>query len=88
MDNFKKLFSWISSLPKIGKIISIIAMVLFLVVYLFFTSSCGASRSTVRVYNRADSTTTTISVSNGDGGSTTVNVQPQLEMNVDSTKIL
>lgn len=63
-------------------------MVLFLVVYLFFTSSCGASRSTVRVYNRADSTTTTISVSNGDGGSTTVNVQPQLEMNVDSTKIL
>ena len=88
MDNLKKLFSWISSLPKIGKIISIIAMVLFLVVYLFFTSSCGASRSTVRVYNRADSTTTTISVSNGDGGSTTVNVQPQLEMNVDSTKIL
>lgn len=88
MDNLKKLFSWISNLPKIGKIISVLALVLFLVVYLFFTSACGASRSTVRVYNRADSTTTTISVSNGDGGSTTVNVQPQLEMNVDSTKIL
>lgn len=88
MDNLKKLFSWISSLPKIGKIISILALVLFLVVYLFFTSSCGASRSTVRVYNRADSTTTTISVSNGDGGSTTVNVQPQLDVKVDSTNIL
>lgn len=88
MDNLKKLFSWISSLPKIGKIISILALVLFLVVYLFFTSSCGASRSTVRVYNRADSTTTTISVSNGDGGSTTVNVQPKLDVKVDSTNIL
>ena len=88
MDNLKKLFSWISSLPKIGKIISIIALLLFLVVYLFFTSSCGASRSTVRVYNRADSTTTTISVSNGDSGSTTVNVQPKLDVKVDSTNIL
>ena len=85
MENLKKLFSWISSLPKIGKIISILALLLFLVVYIFFTSSCGASRSTVRVYNRADSTTTTISVSNGDGGSTTVNVSPTIE--VDSTKI-
>lgn len=61
-------------------------MVLFLVVYLFFASSCGASRSTVRVYNRADSTTTTVSVSNGDGGSTTVNVEPKIHL--DSTKIL
>lgn len=88
MDNLKKLFSWISNLPKIGKVLSILAIVIFLVVYLFFTTSCGASRSTVRVYNRADSTTTTISVSNGDGGSTTVNVQPQLDVKLDSTKIL
>lgn len=88
MDNLKKLFLWISNLPKIGKILSILAIVIFLVVYLFFTTSCGASRSTVRVYNRADSTTTTISVSNGDGGSTTVNVQPQLDVKLDSTKIL
>lgn len=88
METIKKLFSWISSLPKIGRVLSLIGLVIFLVVYLFFTSSCGASRSTVRVYNRADSTTTTISVSNGDGGSTTVNVQPQLDVKVDSTNIL
>lgn len=49
-------------------------------------SSCGASKSTVRVYNRADSTTTTVSVSNGDGGSTTVNVTPSIQ--IDSTKIM
>lgn len=53
---------------------------------IFLFSSCGASKSTVRVYNRADSTQTTISVSNGDGGSTTVHVAPQIQ--IDSTKIL
>lgn len=88
MENLKNLLQKISNLPVIGKVLSLIAIVIFLAVYLFFTSSCGASRSTVRVYNRADSTTTTISVSNGDGGSTTVNVQPQLDVKVDSTKIL
>lgn len=88
MEKISNLIQWISKLPKTGKILSILAIVIFLVVYLFFTTSCGASRSTVRVYNRADSTTTTISVSNGDGGSTTVNVQPQLDVKLDSTKIL
>lgn len=57
---------------------------LALITFLFFSSSCGASRSTVRVYNRADSTETTISVSNGDGGSTSVTVSPQIK--IDSTK--
>lgn len=70
----------------IGKILSVIAMIILFIVFMFFSTSCGASRSTVRVYNRADSTTTTISVSNGDGGSTTVNVEPKI--NIDSTKIL
>lgn len=88
METFKKLFSWISSLSLIGKVLSLIAIVIAIVVYLFFATSCGASRSSVRVYNRADSTTTTISVSNGDGGSTTVNVQPHLDVKLDSTKIL
>lgn len=85
MEKFSNLIQWISKLPKIGKILSILSIIIFLVVYLFFTTSCGASRSTVRVYNRADSTTTTVSVSNGDGGSTTVNVEPNI--NLDSTKI-
>lgn len=63
-----------------------IAMIIALIVVLFFSTACGASKSTVRVYNRADSTQTTISVSNGDGGSTTVHVAPQIQ--IDSTKIL
>lgn len=56
-----------------------------IVVILFFSTSCGASKSTVRVYNRADSTETTISVSNGDGGSTSVTVSPKIQ--IDSTKL-
>lgn len=69
----------------IGKILSVIIAMLALITFLFFSSSCGASRSTVRVFNRADSTETTISVSNGDGGSTSVTVSPQIK--IDSTKI-
>lgn len=49
-------------------------------IVLFFSTSCGASRSTIRVRNNADSTQTTISVSNGDGGSTTVHVAPQISL--------
>lgn len=86
MENLSNFFQRISKLPLIGKILTVICIVIALIVVVFFTASCGASRSTVRVYNRADSTTTTISVSNGDGGSTTVNVEPKI--NVDSTKIL
>lgn len=86
MERLKSLIQWISNLPLVGKILSLVCIMIAMIVIVFFCSSCGASKSTVRVYNRADSTTTTISVSNGDGGSTTVNVEPKI--NVDSTKIL
>lgn len=56
-------------------------------IFLFFSTSCGASRSTIRVRNNADSTQTTISVSNGDGGSTTVHVAPKISVGaIDSLK--
>lgn len=77
-------WTWLKSLPLWLRIIVVI--LISAIVVIFSATSCGASKSTVRVYNRADSTTTTISVSNGDGGSTTVNVEPKI--NVDSTKIL
>lgn len=86
MDKLKNLLTKISSLPVIGRVLSIIIMVLICVVIFFFLPSCGASRSTVRVYNRADSTETTISVSNGDGGTTSVTVSPKIQ--IDSTNIL
>lgn len=83
LQNFR---AWFSTLPKAGKVLTSIALILLIIVILFFTSSCGASKATVRVYNRADSTETTISVSNGDGGSTSVTVSPKIQ--IDSTKIL
>lgn len=86
MEKLLDLLRKISSLPMIGKILSLVAIVITLVVILFFTASCGASRSTVRVMNRAEGTTTTVSMTNGNGGNTTVTVSP--EIHVDSTKIL
>lgn len=83
-DSIKKLLSWVITKPVWVKVLSVIVIMFLAIMVLFSATSCGASKSTVRVYNRADSTTTTISVSNGDGGSTTVNVEPKI--NVDSTK--
>lgn len=85
MEYLNKFWTWFKSILPVWLRVVVVVLVAALVV-IFSLTSCGASRSTVRVYNRADSTTTTISVSNGDGGSTTVNVEPKI--NVDSTKIL
>lgn len=51
-------------------------------------ASCGSPRSTVRVVNKAEGVTTTVSTNVGAGGSTTVSVTPSIDVNVDSTKIL
>lgn len=83
MENLDDSLKWFKSIPMWLRVVVVILVSALVVI--FSATSCGASRSTVRVYNRADSTTTTISVSNGDGGSTTVNVEPKI--NVDSTKI-
>lgn len=71
----------------IGKILSIIAIVLFMIVVLFFSTSCGASKSSVKVVNRAESTTTSVSMTNGNGGSTSVTVSPDVTVHVDSSKL-
>lgn len=49
-------------------------------------SSCGSPRSSVRVVNKAEGVTTSVSTSVGPGGQTTVTVSPQIT--VDSTQIL
>lgn len=51
-------------------------------------ASCGSPRSTVRVVNKAEGVTTTVSTNVGAGGSTTVSVAPVLDVDVDSTEIL
>ena len=48
--------------------------------------SCGSPRSIVRVVNKAEGVSTSVSTNVGAGGSTTVTVTPSVE--VDSTQIL
>lgn len=46
--------------------------------------SCGSPRTAIRVTNKADGTDTKITVSQGDGGSTSVTVNPSLNASIDS----
>lgn len=48
--------------------------------------ACGSPRSTVRVVNKAEGVSTSVSTNVGAGGSTTVTVTPSVS--IDSTKIL
>lgn len=47
-------------------------------------TSCGSPRTAIRVTNRADGTDTKIHVSQGDGGSTSVSINPALNASIDS----
>lgn len=51
---------------------------------LLLLTSCGSPKTTIRVTNKADGTQTDISVKQGDGGSTSVNVTPTISAVVDS----
>lgn len=42
--------------------------------------SCGTSRASVRVSNKAENTHTDISVSTGNGGSTSVTISPRVSL--------
>lgn len=46
--------------------------------------SCGSPRTAIRVTNKADGTDTRISVSQGDGGSTSVTINPSVNASLDS----
>lgn len=46
--------------------------------------SCGSPCTAIRVTNKADGTDTRITVSQGDGGSTSVTVNPSLNASIDS----
>lgn len=47
-------------------------------------TSCGSPKTLIRVSNRADGTDTRISVQQGDGGSTSVTVNPSVNASLDS----
>lgn len=46
--------------------------------------ACGSPRTAIRVTNKADGTDTRITVSQGDGGSTSVTVNPSVNAAIDS----
>lgn len=54
----------------------------------FVLAACGSPRTIIRVSNRADGTQTDISVKQGDGGSTSVNVQPSVNAAIDSVNFI
>lgn len=58
------------------------------ILFLGFVASCGSPRTVVKVSNKADGTETTISATTGDGGTTTVQVSPKIQIsaNPDSLK--
>lgn len=50
----------------------------------FVLAACGSPRTAIRVTNKADGTDTRITVSQGDGGSTSVTVNPSVNAAIDS----
>lgn len=60
-----------------------VAVIAILCISSLFLFSCGSARTVARVYNKAESTTTTISVSGNQGGSTSVTVTPSTSIEVD-----
>lgn len=48
--------------------------------------SCGSPRTSIKVKNNADGTQTDISVTQGEGGSTSVSVVPSVNVSIDSIK--
>lgn len=57
---------------------------LLLTIVAALLASCGSPRTAIRVTNKADGTDTKITVSQGDGGSTSVTVNPSLNASIDS----
>lgn len=57
---------------------------LVLVVVASVLVACGSPRTAIRVTNKADGTDTKITVSQGDGGSTSVTVNPSVNAALDS----
>lgn len=49
-------------------------------------SSCGSPKTLVKIRNNAEGTKTDITVTQGEGGSTSVNVIPTISTNIDSIK--
>lgn len=79
--NVKEIITSIKSLCKTPAL-RVVALVACCCICSLLLFSCGSARTVARVYNRAESTTTTISVSGNQGGSTSVTVTPNTTIDV------
>lgn len=57
-----------------------------LIAFFAILSACGSPRTSISVKNNADGTNTKITVSQGDGGSTSVTVNPSINASIDSVE--
>lgn len=82
MENLKAIFQAIKSLPKVGKILSIIAIFLCIIIGVFFTS-CGITQSTINNVNSPNAShTMTVDPAQSTSVSTSASV------GVDSLSVL
>lgn len=70
------MLTFLKTLPVVGKIFSIVAIIIILVVALFFTSSCGTTRAVVK--NGATGTTTEIKITTNNP--TSVEASPNVSL--------
>lgn len=74
----QEILKSVKSLPTVGKILSLIAIVIFLVVSVFFTTACGSTRAVVT--NRATDTVTEIKITTNNPTSVSVPVSPNVSL--------
>lgn len=68
-------------MPIAGKIFSVIAIVIALIVAVFFSSSCGLTKAVVK--NGADGTTTEIKITTNNPTSVTANPNVSLPLSLE-----
>lgn len=77
MENLSKIFQWLSKLPLWLRAIAL--LLIAGLVLLSTLTGCSSPRSVAKVYNRAESTSTSVQMTTGDGGTVTVTATPSFQ---------
>lgn len=82
----EKIVNWLKTL-KPDWLKWLIAVLIALISMLFYLTSCSSPRTIAKVINRAESTSTEIHMTTGDGGSVTVTATPNIQLQLDPKKL-
>ena len=87
MEDIKKvlvqLWTILRRQKPLIKVVAVLLTAALILTALFMTNACSPQNySSIKVNNRADSTTTRIEITNGDGGSTTIDVKPDTQLSL------